>query len=112
VGVVGVGGIADLGGASTHQDDRLVAPLLEPAQLHDLDEIADVKARRGSVEADVARDHLPFRERVQPRRIGELVDVAALVEQLEEGGAVHGCVPLHGRWSLRQSVSTAALRVG
>ena len=74
-------------------DDRLVARLLEPAQQHDRHEVADVKARRGRVEADVAGDDLPLRQRVERRGIGHLMDVAALVEQAEEGGAVgrHCC---------------------
>ncbi len=65
-----------------------MARLLEPAQQHDRNEIADVKARRGRVEADVAGHDLPLRQRVERRGIGDLMDVAALVEQLEEGGAV------------------------
>ena len=32
------GRVADLGGAAAHQDDRLVAGLLHPAQHHDLHE--------------------------------------------------------------------------
>ena len=46
------GRIADLGRPAAHQHDRPVAGLLEPPELHDLDQAADVKARRGRVEAD------------------------------------------------------------
>ena len=78
--------IADLGRAAAHQHDRPVARLLQPAQHHDLDQAADMEARRGRVEADVGGDDLPLRQRVERRGVGQLVDVAALVEQLEEGG--------------------------
>ena len=40
------GRIADLGGAAADQHDRLVARLLQLAQHHDRDEIADMQARR------------------------------------------------------------------
>ena len=52
-------GIADLGRAAAHQHDRPVSRLLQPAQHHDLDEVADVEARRGRVEADVGGDRSP-----------------------------------------------------
>ncbi len=97
--------VADLGGAAAHQHDRLVAGLLEPAQLHDLDEVADMQAGRGRVEADVARHDLLLRERVERIGVGHLMDVAALVEQLEKGGTVGG----HG---LALSVSRPALLLG
>ena len=84
------GRIADLGRPAAHQDDRLVPRLLHPAQDHDLDEASDMEARRGRVEADVAGHDLPLRQGVQPGGVGQLVDVAALVEQLEEGGTVLG----------------------
>ena len=77
-------GIADLGRAAAHQHDRLVARLLQPAQQHDLDEVADVEARRGRVEADIGGDDLLLRQRIERRGVGHLVDVAALVEQLEK----------------------------
>ena len=69
-------------------DDRLVPGLLQPAQHHDLDQIADVKARRGRVEADIAGHDLLFRQRIERFGVGQLVDVAARVEQLEEGGVI------------------------
>ena len=51
--------IADLGRAAAHQHDRLVPGLLQPAQHHDLDQAADVEARRGRVEADIGRRRPP-----------------------------------------------------
>ena len=80
--------VADLGRPAAHQHDRLVSGLLQPAQHHDLDQAADVKARRGRVEADVGGDDLLRRQRIERRGVGHLVDVAALVEQLEQGGTV------------------------
>ncbi len=84
------GRIADLGRAAAHQHDRLVTGLLQPAQHHDLDKAADVKARRGRVEADVAGHDLLRRQGVEALGVGQLVDVAALVEQLQERGTVLG----------------------
>ena len=42
------------------------------------------------VEADIAGHHLLARQRIEPGGIGELVDVAALVEQAEQGRTVLG----------------------
>ena len=50
------GGIADLGGAAADQHDRPVASLLQFAQHHDAEQIADMQARRRAVEADIAGD--------------------------------------------------------
>ena len=49
-----------------------------------------MEARRGRVEADIGADDVLGGERVQRRGVGQLVDVAALVEQLEEGRIVRG----------------------
>ena len=84
------GRIADLGGAAAHQHDRLVPGLLQPAQQHDLDQAADMERRRGRVEADIAGHDLLRGERVEPAGIGDLVDIAALVEQAQEIGFVFG----------------------
>ena len=75
--------IADLGCAAAHQDDRLVAGLLEAAQKHDLDQASDVQARRRGIETDVAGHDLLLRQRIEPLGVGNLVDVAALFEQLK-----------------------------
>ena len=58
-----------------------MAGLLEAPQLHDLDEVADMEARSGRVEADVAGQDFPGRQRVERLGVGHLVDIAALVEQ-------------------------------
>ena len=50
------GRIADLGGAAADQHDRPVPGLLQFAQHHDAEQIADMQARRRAVEADIAGD--------------------------------------------------------
>ena len=40
---------------------------------------------RGGVEADIAGHHLLGGKRIQRRRVCGLVDIAALVEQAEQG---------------------------
>ena len=47
-----------------------------------------MERRRGRVEADIAGDHLLPGVGVEPRRIGDLVNIAALVEQAQEIGLV------------------------
>ena len=79
-------GIADLGRAAAHQDDRLVAGLLQTAQQHDLDQRTDVQAGCSGVKADVGDDRAALRRRVQFVRMGDLVDVAARLQRLEKVG--------------------------
>ena len=50
------GRIADLGGAAADKRDRPVPAALQNAKHHDADEIADMQARRGAVEADIGGD--------------------------------------------------------
>src|SRR5947209_19630945 len=52
-----------------------------------------MEARRGRVEADVAGHDLLSRQRVEGSGVGQLMNVAALVEQLQQGGIVriHDC---------------------
>src|SRR5688572_25212264 len=55
-----------------------------------------MEAWRGRVEADIAGHHLARGEGVEPGRVGRLVDIAALVEQAEQGrsvGAHRGAAP-------------------
>jgi len=92
--LVAPGGIADPRRPPTHQHDRLVSGLLQPAQQHDLDQRADMERWRGGIEADIARHDLLRGEGIKPFRIGHLVDVAALFEQAEQGRVVsHGSLP-------------------
>ena len=92
--------VSDLGGPSAHDDDRFVARLLETAQHHDLHEAADMEAGRCRVEADIAR-HDPFAcQRIQPVRIGDLMNIAALVERAQKFGLktchLYSPVPVRG----------------
>jgi hypothetical protein len=77
-------GVADLGRAAAHQDDRLVSGLLKTAQQHDLDQVADVQRRRRRIETDIARDHAGCGRLVQFDRVGDLVDIAARLHQAQE----------------------------
>ena len=78
------GGVADLGGAAADQDDRAMAGLLQLAQHHDADEIADMQRRRRAVEADIAGEPLAPREPVQSRLVRRLMDVAAGLKLVQE----------------------------
>lgn len=52
---------------------------------------------RGGIEADIARHNLLLRQGIEPCGIGHLMDIAALVEQAEQGGLVgHGCLLIAG----------------
>ena len=86
------GGIADPGRAAAHQDNRLVAGLLQPAQQHDLQQAADMQAVRGAVETDIGRHDPVGGPVVQRCRIGALVDIPAVVQDIHEIGfeAGHG----------------------
>ena len=85
--------VADLGRAAADQRDRAVAGALHPAQHHDADEVADVQAVGGAVEADVGGQPLPRRERVDRVEIGRLVDEAALCQLADELRTVPGHRP-------------------
>ena len=78
--------VADARRAAAHQRDRPVAGLLEPAQHHDREEIADVIARRRAVVADIGGDHALGQRRIEPVRVGALVEEAALGHDAEEIG--------------------------
>src|SRR5262245_19019580 len=69
--------IADLGGAPANQHDWAVAGLLQLAQHHDAEQVADMQARRGAVEADIAGDALGSEQLVEAGFLGRLMDEAA-----------------------------------
>ncbi len=96
--------VADLGRAAAHQHDRPVPGLLQPAQRHDLHEVADMEAVGGAVEADIGRDPPRRRERVQGIEIGALMEKAARNEGVEEGRT--------GRRHDRTGARAAALAAG
>jgi hypothetical protein len=78
--------------------------VLEAAQHHDLDEAADVKARRGRVEPDIAGHHLLGGHGIEAARVGHLVDVAPLVEQAQK----IGCVGAHGAPPYQREAATGS----
>src|SRR5207253_10798144 len=78
------GGIADLGRAAAHQHDRLVSRLLQAAQRHDLRQIADVQARRGAVETDVADNLLIAQALVERGSVGAIVILPPRRKRLQE----------------------------
>ena len=57
---------------------------------HEGGKAADVQARRSRVETDISRDDLLRGERIEPFRIGHLMDIASLVEQAQQVGFVMG----------------------
>ena len=83
-------GIADPGGAAAHQRDRLVAGLLQPAQHHDREEMADMERRPGAVVADIGDDGRLERQRIEPLGVGALMDKSALEEDAHEVGLESG----------------------
>ncbi len=91
--LVAARGIADARGAAAHQRDRLAgARGLQPVQHHDRQQMADVERGGGAVVADVGDDLALCGERIESGKIGALMDVAALDENVQEIGLVrrHG----------------------
>ena len=82
--------VADLGRAATHQRDRPVAGLLQVAQHHDADQIADMQAVGGAVVADIGGDDAVGRQRVERRQIGALMDEAARLQRAQQLGPQAG----------------------
>src|SRR3546814_2215085 len=69
-----------------------------------------MQAGRGRVEADIAGHDLLRRERIEPFRVGRLVDIAPLVEQAQQVGFVmgHGARALSTRRAQTQHRSPPA----
>ena len=82
--------IADLGGAAADEHDRPVPGLLQLAQHHDPEQIADMEARRGAVEADIAGDRPGFGKRIEARFVGHLMQIAAGLDLVQEFGFAFG----------------------
>ena len=100
-------GVADLGGAAAHEDDRAVAGLLHPAQHHHRDQRSDMQAVGGRVVADIGGDDALGGLGVEPFQIGALVDVTALLKDAEEVGAELG----HSRiWRIRRCAAAVSRR--
>ena len=77
--------IADFGRAAAHDDNRPVSCLLNPAQQHDRRKVADMKRWCSRVEANIGRDDFFACQRIQPGRVGHLVNMPAFFEQAEQG---------------------------
>src|SRR4029453_19320384 len=80
--------------------------LLQLAQHHDAEQVADMEARRGTIKADIAGDALASEQLVQARLVGRLMNEAAglqLAQEIRFDGA-HGPGPAKFRVS-REPVS-------
>jgi hypothetical protein len=77
-------GIADLGRAAAHQRDRPVAGLLQPAQHHDVEQMADVERLGGGVVADVGGHDTGQKLRIEGGEVGAVLQVAARDHHVEE----------------------------
>jgi hypothetical protein len=69
--------VADLARAATHQRDRAMAGLLEPPQHHDRQQIADMEAGGGGIEADIGGDRPGGRLGIETLGVRNLVDESA-----------------------------------
>ena len=65
-----------------------MAGALHQAQQHDADEVADMQAVGGAVEADVGGDRAARGQGVEPFEVGGLVEEAALHQLADELGAM------------------------
>ena len=63
---------------------HLIYSLTQRAQEHDLDQAADMERGRGGIKADIARHHVASGESIKALRVGQLVDIAPLVEQAQQ----------------------------
>ena len=77
-------GVADAGGSTTHQRDRLVAGLLQPVQAHDLDHGTHMERRRGAVEADIGHELATGGQRIERARVRNLMNKAAVPQLIEK----------------------------
>ncbi len=75
--LVFAGRVADLRRATTDQSDGFLPRALHNPEFKDLHEVADMKARRRRIEADVADDTALERRSVERLEIGRVVEVTA-----------------------------------
>jgi hypothetical protein len=78
--------IANHGRAAAHQADGAVAGFLQPVEHRHRDQVADMDAGRRRIVADIAGDAFLHRQGVEALGIGDLVDEASLIEDVEEIG--------------------------
>jgi hypothetical protein len=62
--------------------------LLQPSQHHDGQQIADMEARRGGIEADIGRDRTGRGLGVEAAGVRDLMNESAFRENLQETGLV------------------------
>jgi hypothetical protein len=86
--------IEDVG---AHKD--VATGLLQSAQRHDLDEIADMQAGRGAVEPDIGGDLLLLEKRVERATVRATIIRPAGYERAEESGAESWRGARHGDFS-------------
>jgi hypothetical protein len=78
------GRIADPRRTPSHQGNRPVPGLLEPAQHHDGEKMADMQRWTGAIVSDIGGDRARLYKIIKALRVGALVDVAAFLENAEE----------------------------
>ena len=83
-------GIAHHAGGPSDQRQRAVAGLLEPAQHQHPDQMAEVEAVGGGVDAEVQNGGRVVEQGGQLPPVGVVVDQAPGLEVCEQGGAGHG----------------------
>ena len=79
-------GIADARGAAADQRHRAMAVLLQQAQDHDADQVADMQAVRGAVEADIRGHDARAQRGVERLGVGALEDEATVGGFLQKLG--------------------------
>ena len=77
------GGIADLGRTAAGERDRPMAGPLKKAKQHDADQIADMQAVSGGIEADIGGQPFRGRELVKGVEVGRLVQETAFERRPE-----------------------------
>ena len=90
-------GVADEAGGAADQQQRAVAGELEPARGEDLQEVADVQARRRRVEPDVEREwarRQRVAQRVAIRRVRDEAAGVEVVEDVSHCCSWIGCAPI------------------
>ena len=81
--------------------------LLQATKHHDLDEAADMQARCRRIKADITGNDLRLRERIKTRRICQLVNIAARIEQAEQVRFIVGHWRAHSSANVRSQVRLA-----
>ncbi len=98
-GLILAGRIADPRRSAAHQHHRLMSVLLEQAQAHDADEVADMQAVGCAVEADICRHRPGQHALIQRLQIGALENEPALRRFAQElAFRHHSAYPFRFTW--------------